>query len=67
MYVSGKGKDVLITYDEGREEGRYAAPLISNLGVRGWWVVKETPRQFYTRENLPGSIVHEGVWASKLV
>ena len=35
MYVSDKGKDFLITYDEGREEGRYAAPLISNLSARG--------------------------------
>jgi hypothetical protein len=65
MYVSDKGKDFLVSCVEGREGGRYAAPLISNLGAGEWWVVKATPRQLYTRDNVPGPIVHEGLWASK--
>jgi len=65
--LSGKGKDFLVTCDEGREGGRYATPLISNLGARGLWVVKATPRQLYTRANVPGPIVHDGVWALRPV
>jgi hypothetical protein len=68
MYVTGKGKDFLVTCDEGGVGGdRYAAPLISNLGAKGWWVVKTKPRQLYTRDNIPGSVVHEDVWASRPV
>ena len=67
MYVSDKGEDFLVTCDEGREEGTNAAPLIGNLGARGWWVVKGTPRQLYIRDNVPGPIVHEGIWASRPV
>jgi len=57
----------LVRCDEGREGRRYAVPLISNLSTRVWWVVKSKLRQIYTRENFPGPIVHEGVWASRPV
>jgi hypothetical protein len=67
VYVSGKIKDFLVTCDESREGDRYAAPLLSNLGARERWVIKATSRQLYTRDNVPGPIVHEGVWASRPV
>jgi len=67
MYVLGKGKDFLVTCDEDREGGRYAAPVISNLGARGWWMFKAKPWQLYTPDSVPGPFVHEGVWASRPV
>ena len=65
--MSDKGKDFLVTCNEGRQRGRYAVPLTSNLGARRWCVVKAMPRQLYARDNVPGPIVHEGVWASRPV